>query len=74
MNKKKFVKLIKWRKPFYKRIFCKHKWQGYNARGLTSGEYHTDICTKCGEIKYKQAIENIDNIMSFLFIEGDEKE
>lgn len=25
-------------------------------------------------LKYKQAIENIDNIMSFLFIEGDEKE
>lgn len=40
-----------------------------------------DLCEEAPHIgndetylKYKQAIENIDNIMSFLFIEGDEKE
>lgn len=51
MNKKEFAKLVKWRKPFYKRIFCKHKYQGYNASGLMNGEYHTETCIKCGKIK-----------------------
>ena len=54
MKKKDLIKLIKWRKPFYKRIFCIHKYQGYNASGLLmSGEYHTEICTKCGKVKYE---------------------
>ena len=53
MKRKQLLKLIKWRKPFYKRLFCKHKYQGYNVRGLINGEYHTEICTKCGEIKYE---------------------
>lgn len=54
MNKKKIEKLVKWRKPFYKRMFCKHKYQGYNASGLiANGEYHTEICTKCGKVKYE---------------------
>lgn len=51
MTKKTITKLIGWRKPFYKRIFCKHTYQGYNIRGLVSGEYHTEICTKCGKVK-----------------------
>ena len=51
MTKKSIIKLINWRKPFYKRIFCKHTYQGYNIRGLVSGEYHTEKCNKCGTYK-----------------------
>lgn len=53
MSAKEIVKLIKWRKAFYKRIFCKHKYQGYTAKGLINGEYYTEICNKCGKIKYQ---------------------
>lgn len=53
MNKKKFMKLASWKKPFYKRIFCKHTYRGYNASGLASGEYHAEVCTKCGKLKYE---------------------
>ncbi len=54
MTKKDFAKLVSWRKPFYKRLFCKHIYQGYNASGLlgTYGEYHTKVCKKCGKVKY----------------------
>ena len=52
MNKKQFSKYINWRKPFYKRIFCKHDYQGQNLIGLLKGEYHTEVCKKCGKVKY----------------------
>jgi len=51
MNKKQFLKLIKWRKPFYKRLFCKHNYKGFNASGLMNGEYHAEVCAKCGKVK-----------------------
>lgn len=41
MNKKSIIKLIGWRKPFYKRLLCKHNFK----------EYHYKICTKCGKVK-----------------------
>ena len=54
MNKREFKKYVKWRKPFYKQIFCKHEYEGYNLNMmLLSGEYHTEICKKCGKIKYE---------------------
>ena len=54
MNKKIIEKNISWRKPFYKRLFCKHKYKGYNINSmLLNGEYHTEICIKCGKIKYE---------------------
>ena len=51
MNKKSIIKLINWRKPFCKRLLCKHNFKGYNASGLMNGEYHYKICTKCGKVK-----------------------
>ncbi len=51
MNKKSIIKLIGWRKPLYKRLLCKHNFKGYNASGLMNGEYHYEICTKCGKVK-----------------------
>lgn len=51
MNKKQFAKLVQWRKPFCKRIFCKHDYKGFNARGLLNGEYHSSVCVKCGKVK-----------------------
>ena len=52
MNKKDFSKLINWKKPFYKRLLCKHNYRGFNASGLTNGEYHSEVCTKGGKVKY----------------------
>lgn len=54
MSKKEIIKLIVWRKPFYKRILCKHNYKRYCASGLFyNGEYHYKICNKCGKVKGK---------------------
>lgn len=50
---KNLKRLISWRKPFYKRLFCKHDYKGYNFSGNLQGEYHTEICKKCGKIRYE---------------------
>ena len=53
MKKKQLYKFITWRKNIFKRLVCKHEFQGYNASGLMNGEYHTEICKKCGKVKYE---------------------
>lgn len=51
--KKEFIKMITWRKPFWKRLMCDHKWKGYKASSFYAyGDYCTEICEKCGAIKY----------------------
>lgn len=48
---------IQWKKPWYKRLLCKHNFQYYKPKGgsrLASGEYRYLICSKCG--KYKNEI------------------
>ena len=53
MNKRQVSKYIDWRKNMFKRLICKHEYQGYNLQGSLRGEYHTEICKKCGKVKYK---------------------
>lgn len=63
MDNKQLKKAITWRKLFYKRILCKHTYKGYNFSNLfLNGEYHTDICTKCGKIKYKPVFWEYEGI------------
>ncbi len=52
MTKKDFLKLVNWKKSFFKRLFCKHNYKGFDAKGLlANGEYHAEVCTKCGKVK-----------------------
>ena len=51
MKDRKLIKSITWRKPLYKRLFCKHEYQWYHDTSsfLLNGETQFRICKKCGK-------------------------
>lgn len=52
---------IRWRKPWYKQLLCKHDFQYFKAKEngvmLVSGEYRYLVCAKCGKYKNKVFLE-----------------